>query len=1579
MDKKQTENKKRNNLLKITKIFLTFLIIGFISCILFINFSFANNQNPIHNIKSQNSIKVKNTKKNNNNPNHSIIQKPNYDESYTNKLNQDIKNVKEPKLNELDSYEWEKEIYPKTHIDNEKSIPLGNYSYQTKIPGQYSTTKTEIYHSVPYKKGKQEFSNDQVQFIFNFNGTSPIQEKTFITKIDDNDIHFHTHINFPINKKIDPNNKNYYIDFRVYSAWNGGYYDKQGYSNITLDRKRTWDDNSDDTELMGWQTILPKNELQKAIPKINNLKTLNLKSVEWDAHIDGSNVGGRWSKPNITEVEYNFEKPKSNKWIFKWEYWTKDIYKDKLANINYHPIYIGEDYLQKHSFSQNELENLIKLQSGSTDISNYVHFQNLKIDKTNRKLIGDYDIRNYFSNQSNMPWKSFEIPIKNKIQNRSTIIKAKPIFINKKDYDNGLTSDELSKLIQFEKMDMDNIDFTNLSIDKTKRKITGSYSIKGLDANQVNIKKQKLNVSFKIIDTDYLFTISPESASEWKHLPNGKIKYWQTPPETIITYNNDWIHSFYTYTKTNEIKNKFNSEIASWGFENSDQKLVQGKLGNYAINYWNYDDVKRSYINNKDTNYLNSLVPETFLNDYNHLENANFNDYLYVLKNSILKVEYRENNHSDFKNIPLDNFQFEKLSLEEKHINESPAKTQWDLEFKFFIFSNIQNISPYGNDKKIQSLAKSVKSKNYQYLHDINIQEQNGSLIHKYFYQAEGIDLGQDISFAMEDGTILDQNFKVIVQGNNNDLKVNDFGFVNARYWAELPNGQKEFITLINQNGQWYSPKFQDTITNLDSSFTVDKLEYVFNQNLNMVVNPYGKSLNATNNKITASDIPRYGIEKVKELYNNKTELVLETWDSGKFSHTSQINGKALFDGVFGADTTGHYDPVGFLTEGNHQIQIDLKVANSNLQNIFNITIDKNPVEINVNSNGYLKELNIYDQNENIQELWYSNEPINLVINELDIARINAWILHSNGTWYELPVNIKSVLEGKNWVQKIDTTFDYEGFAKIQILDQAQNSKTIYFLTNKNENELPIIHLDKTKIFENTSYQTEELNIFNQVNELLITNPLVNDVKVHKILFDEENNLTEEDYSQIIEDYEIEAFDNYDFGTTLNSEDSRLPYVVDELNPFIANLTEITNEKWITHNKKINLRGNGLYKVELSTALVNTPRIVKYFYLNDQKVVSLINENEFQKEKSYLGSLPEMPIPSDFEEVKSFLNLKKVQISNEAELKNDQKTKKLIIDSIKKTNNYLSLSADQLVILNSLLDEKYLTIDFNDNNEAVFQNKDQVLEVEISQVDPSILSSYEEEIQSEKNEKWLLRDVDEVVNWLEKLHLNLFDFEINNLEIQYSLPWYSEFNKLENWKKELKEGKYKVHFEDIYGNTKDYQFLLLDKDLSNDDRENRNLIQIYLEEGNENTAFWKGNYIWNFWRYEDQDHVKWEYEQFVKDWIFNGLDPELAELAYKMAKLDPNWDGNFNNGPPSGDSNWNDFLNNEEWINKIDNQENEIINQFENNYNMNLSNSKSQNTELNFEQIEQKLFKPNFQKQKVVIKPILFLECPLFQ
>ena len=137
--------------------------------------------------------------------------------------------------------------------------------------------------------------------------------------------------------------------------------------------------------------------------------------------------------------------------------------------------------------------------------------------------------------------------------------------------------------------------------------------------------------------------------------------------------------------------------------------------------------------------------------------------------------------------------------------------------------------------------------------------------------------------------------------------------------------------------------------------------------------------------------------------------------------------------------------------------------------------------------------------------------------------------------------------------------------------------------------------------------------------------------------------------------------------------------------------------------------------------------------------------------------------------------------------------------------------------------------------------------------------------------------------------IDMPDFLMDRYFIEYSLLWYSEFQKLNsNITTINKEGKYKINITDIFGNQYSQNLLILNKNLSLDARNKLMISPIFTDENKpDETAFYKGTMVWNYWRYEDEDHAIWEHDEFIKNAIKNGLTPKQAENLYKKWKKNP--------------------------------------------------------------------------------------------
>ena len=292
-------------------------------------------------------------------------------------------------------------------------------------------------------------------------------------------------------------------------------------------------------------------------------------------------------------------------------------------------------------------------------------------------------------------------------------------------------------------------------------------------------------------------------------------------------------------------------------------------------------------------NYDNSLTK--YIQQFSS-DNASMNDYLYVFSNSTISFDYGistfTNKEINFKNI-INNQEINILINDDEIRNLDSNRTNWKMNFK-----NLQlkpSIPIFGNSfykpnyySKFD-LTNQHLFKNYDL--QLNYNESNEyELYHEYLYQTKGIDISDRISFITEDGSYLDQDFKVIKPSSESNLKLNDYAYIAIRYWTTFKNNKKEYITLVKRQNKWFSPKYNEYIQKLDPSFNEKKIEYLFNHNLQMIINPYENN----GGKINSNTKQSFGIKRVIDEIDGN-EKILEDWNDGYLITCSQYYGNCYF------------------------------------------------------------------------------------------------------------------------------------------------------------------------------------------------------------------------------------------------------------------------------------------------------------------------------------------------------------------------------------------------------------------------------------------------------------------------------------------------------------------------------------------------------------------------------------------------------------------------------------------------------------------------------------------------------------
>jgi hypothetical protein len=103
---------------------------------------------------------------------------------------------------------------------------------------------------------------------------------------------------------------------------------------------------------------------------------------------------------------------------------------------------------------------------------------------------------------------------------------------------------------------------------------------------------------------------------------------------------------------------------------------------------------------------------------------------------------------------------------------------------------------------------------------------------------------------------------------------------------------------------------------------------------------------------------------------------------------------------------------------------------------------------------------------------------------------------------------------------------------------------------------------------------------------------------------------------------------------------------------------------------------------------------------------------------------------------------------------------------------------------------------------------------------------------------------DQSMELIKVFDIHNFSFEIKSLKTYYSLLWCSEFVQENNPLDFSREGKYHLVAIDMFNKVHVKDFLIINKAKTAAQRKSENDIQIYADENNAQTAFWKGQVIW---------------------------------------------------------------------------------------------------------------------------------------
>lgn len=959
---------------------------------------------------------------------------------------------------------------------------------------------------------------------------------------------------------------------------------------------------------------------------------------------------------------------------------------------------------------------------------------------------------------------------------------ADPIYISADQINNHqFTDDELKGLVKI----YDNIgknyttiNYTSIALDRTNKKIDIVAAIP-IDA-QKTYGTATFSLPLHIVNLDKLIYVSETSSSVWNHLPTGETRFWDSKPTTKITLSEDYLQALYYGSHKADLLKQVDTD--AWGFVAGDKALATAAIESYALNSSNYEQVLQAYQNSHDQKVLTSLKPSSKIQEIikaNGFENVQYLDYLYAFKNCKLNITSGADQKQTQTFAITDINDQGNLSLLDAEVRQADAyKTSWQFSVSGVTLSGLNTVAS-------SPLKLDLSSDDLKTLYDVDLKYADASqtsAVHSYLFQAKGIDIASNISFVMEDGTLLDENFIIKHSPSTSSLQVGQPAYVAIRYWATLAGGQQEYVTLTKQGTDWMATKFNKKISDLDASFDESKIEYLFNQNLQFIVNPYQAT---PGTPITASTPQSFGISKIIDESDGNTK-VLEDWNDGFWSHSSTVNGNAVFDGVFGADTNGIFDQNGHLTSGKHKLSITLKNQSiSGFKTSFNICIDKDPIKIETKpTTGKVDKLVLKDDVNDWKDLYFSNGPIHFTTQDVDLASVSAQLLDADGNWYDLPVTIKSMQINNKWTQVVDSTVDYAGFARVTILDQAANAKTVYFWLAKQNEAIPGIAFDKSLLLDDNerSLGGSDLFAFTSSPKVIVTNPLISDLTVTPLIYKNGNWIDSKDPSSFaITDYKFVPGTDYQYGKTINSQQASLEYAGDELKPFLV--AKANEPAWKIIGKQVDFTKPGMYKFDLKTRFDKNQLIEEYVYIKDDSM-EVIDKTLITHDQSNFDNLP---------------------------------------------------SKDE-------------------------GPKDKI---------------------------------DKQVDSLKKISLTIPDLLIKDISIKYSLPWYTDFTELK-YDESLdlsKEGKYIVEVTDIFNKKYELKVLVLDKDVKTADRVSKGLIPIYADESKIDTAFWQGQVIWNYYRYEDADHAKWEHDNFISNAIKNGLTKDQAEALYQHMKLDSSWDG----------------------------------------------------------------------------------------
>ena len=774
--------------------------------------------------------------------------------------------------------------------------------------------------------------------------------------------------------------------------------------------------------------------------------------------------------------------------------------------------------------------------------------------------------------------------------------------------------------------------YDSLSIDSSKKVIKGRVKFK-LNSNEYT-DYINFELPIHVVSFNYLTKASKESASMWNHSSDGSKKYWNSAPSTKLILNNEYFKTLKIVSGKQILLDRLNRDV-DWNWVGNDKQAAIKAINSYSLNQFNYELTKIKYLSNKSTWLFEQLKVFSNFNEI-VLKNSwdhnipNIDDYLYILKkanisysSSVINNKISENKKIHSK--PVATFD-EKIILDGTYLrNTPPTKTTFTMKVSDIKLENIAST----NIKIDGKLLNWLDEENLKRLYDLKLTNTDNTSLsfeHTYFFQNKPMNISSDISFVLEDGTILDSNL-IVLHSSNPKLAVGDKAYLKVRFKGIFKGGREENIIVIKKSGKWYSPKYQKNLEDLIANFKEENIEYIFNQEMNLLINPYdlgGKSLSP--GVIDKNTRLRYSINKVEDIYNGQN-TILEDWHDGYWSHAIDPTGKAIFDGIFGSDISGHIDKRGHLDVGSHNIKININNSPSGFKSHFKIVIDKNPVKIevsSVDSSVIKKHIKAKDPNTGETknyEMFYSQGAINMKVFADDLASAKAETLGSDGNWYSIPINIINYKKDGRWLLAINSTVDYAGFSRVTVTDQAGNYKIIYFKLDKSENEyLPNLLFKKEDIVKNDKkHLGQEVIILNKASEAIISDPLVNDVSIERV---SHNGTTKPATFLEVEQSKFTSTipKGYGFGNTLLSN-SHLKYAGDELKPF---LDKNLSSTWTMVNKKIKFKLPGLYRIQLKNKLIYDSISTKYVYIKESNMTlsKFLPQRSSEKETVNYDTLP---------------------------------------------------------------------------------------------------------------------------------------------------------------------------------------------------------------------------------------------------------------------------------------------------------------------------------------------------------------------